>query len=189
MLKVTNLIDKLRAQTVKRWTVVHTTKQQSLAEHSFNVAMIAREICLELEISPVVVMQVALVHDLEEILTGDIPSPFKRYAESRSMAINDLSTMELDLQLSSTEKLILKAADNIENTWFIQEFAAGRHAEQVAKEQLAWFQHQYMHVFTGETFGIGLAVEKVAAVLIDGNYKAWPAGEGLNYGNYQKDKA
>lgn len=175
MLKLTKLMNKLRAQTVKRWTIVHTTKQQSLAEHSFNVALIAQEICERMAISSANVMRAALVHDLDEILTGDIPSPFKRYAESHNMEINVLSSAGLeDLNLSDQEILILKTSDHIENTWFINEFAAGRHAEQVAKEQTHFFFHVWLKKFEAETYVLGCIAHDIMDGLLNDKYKAWP---------------
>lgn len=72
------LADKLRALDVVRWNMVPTQRQQSLAEHTFMVAMIAEQIANECGIGAGMVIHMALYHDLEEVMTGDIPSPTKR---------------------------------------------------------------------------------------------------------------
>jgi hypothetical protein len=82
-----------RLSMVQRWVVVNTIKKQSVAEHCFNVERIARRIAMEWfgihnkedldEIS-----QIALHHDDDEAIYGDVPSPVKHilsetYLDSR----------------------------------------------------------------------------------------------------------
>ena len=77
-----NIQDIYRAHHIDRWQIVNVTRHQSLAEHSFNVAMIALEInkklghVYEKAYIPDLLMW-ALHHDLPEIATGDIASPLK----------------------------------------------------------------------------------------------------------------
>lgn len=66
---------------IKRWSIVKTHRDQSVAEHTYNVAMYANDILSYLDLSPifhVAVLQQALWHDVDEIFTGDIPGPAKR---------------------------------------------------------------------------------------------------------------
>ena len=71
-----------RFASVKRWHMVDTTKTQSVAEHSANVALLARYIAATAPGiyfgNPASVAGCALVHDLEEVFTGDIPTLTKR---------------------------------------------------------------------------------------------------------------
>lgn len=73
----------VRFAAVKRWHMIDTTKTQSLAEHSANVALLARYIAAKAPDmyfgSSVAVAGYALVHDLEEVFTGDIPTLTKRH--------------------------------------------------------------------------------------------------------------
>lgn len=76
--------DLLSLADVPRWAVVGTTRQQSVAEHSFNVAAIARCIVLrkcdwdhDHEPDLGVVLEWALLHDASECVTGDIPAPIR----------------------------------------------------------------------------------------------------------------
>lgn len=87
-----SLADCSRTQHVKRWHIVDMKKEQSVAEHSFMVALISREI-LRLADEKLgsniksdykyyndfvqETLEYSLTHDLDEVITGDIPSPVK----------------------------------------------------------------------------------------------------------------
>jgi hypothetical protein len=73
----------MRLQAVKRWHMIDTTRTQNLAEHSANVAVLAAMIAYT---SPNfwfdshgAVAMAALVHDIAEAFTGDIPSHTKKH--------------------------------------------------------------------------------------------------------------
>ena len=71
------------AGTVTRWHSVNCHRYPSIAEHSALVALYAREIAARVvpDLSAeqqVLLYELALVHDLSEIVTGDMPSPIKR---------------------------------------------------------------------------------------------------------------
>lgn len=98
----------IRADCVKRWQVVAVSRQQSVAEHSFNVITISREILKEflvranVQLSAMVtsywvagIMEAAYLHDLAEVETGDIHTNAKRL-----LKIGDL--------VSETESRLLK---------------------------------------------------------------------------------
>lgn len=128
-----NIQTVLRAQDVTRWNIVHTVRKQSLAEHLFNTAMIARRIC-EIMNVPVLtfdrVMNYALKHDLDEIITGDIPSPTKKRAMEAGVDLNSL--LQIDELTAPAEVMrIVKAADLLENLWYIEQYGHGRHAKEV----------------------------------------------------------
>lgn len=118
------LVDILRAQSIKRWTIVNTAKQQSLAEHTFNVMAIARRICTALNIDDRNVMKYAFDHDLDEVLTGDIPTPAKKRLEI------DLPYNGNGKELcSELELAVVKTADVMEALIFIRENGIGKHAQ------------------------------------------------------------
>ncbi len=135
------LADKLRAQYVKRWSTVHLTHQQSLAEHSFNVTMIALEISLMVfgeydEIFSDKVMRHALFHDLDEIVTGDIPTPTKQRLIAHAPGIKDLLDTAPPPKATEHSKdairQIVKLADIIESAFHVKQHGDGIHARQVA---------------------------------------------------------
>jgi hypothetical protein len=121
-----NINDILLAQNIKRWTIVSTIQKQSLAEHLFNVAMIARDICVEADIDDTNVVKYALDHDLDEIMTGDIPSPAKA-----RLNIKDDYNGKSKARCAPTELLIVKAADLIDAYLFIKHNHHDRHGKQV----------------------------------------------------------
>lgn len=123
-----NIQDILRAQNVQRWNIVQTANKQSLAEHTFNVTMIARALCVEMKVNDTLVIKMALEHDLDEVKTGDIPAPAKRN-------LNISPPEEFSYYKDKSypmENGIVKMADMIESLWFIKENAVGRHAKVVA---------------------------------------------------------
>jgi len=71
---------------LKRWSIVRTIRDQTVAEHTFNVAFYANDIADWLQsqgadISDTLwlsLLQQVLWHDLDEMFTGDIPGPAKR---------------------------------------------------------------------------------------------------------------
>lgn len=73
----------MRFHAVKRWHMIDTTRQQTLAEHSANVALLSYLIAVTapgMFFGPAQYIALhALVHDLEEVFTGDIPSHTKRW--------------------------------------------------------------------------------------------------------------
>jgi len=75
--------DVRRLAHVKRWAIVPKIKEQSVAEHSYFVALYTLKICKLLEKSPkfcLSAVQYAMEHDAGEAFTGDIPSPLKKRA-------------------------------------------------------------------------------------------------------------
>lgn len=66
---------------VKRWAIVRTIRDQSVAEHSYYVTMYANDVASYLGLDESVqltILKRALWHDVDEILTGDIPGPHKK---------------------------------------------------------------------------------------------------------------
>lgn len=59
----------------RRLSVHQCNKYETVAEHSFYVALIAREIAIDMRLSPNtigLIVDMALLHDVEEAITGDI---------------------------------------------------------------------------------------------------------------------
>lgn len=70
---------------VPRWAVVPHIRRQSVAEHSFYVALYTDKLCKMLEwddLHTSIAVSYALRHDMFEIFSGDIPSPAKRILTS-----------------------------------------------------------------------------------------------------------
>lgn len=120
-----NIQDILRASHTMRWTIVNTAVPQSVAEHSFNVTMIARAIAKVLFVPDANITRIALQHDLDEVILGDIPSPAKK----RGMRPPSLDAK--NQHGSTQENAIVKAADWIEAYNFINTNGMGRHADKI----------------------------------------------------------
>jgi 5'-deoxynucleotidase len=74
-----------RLRFIQRWSLMRNAVPESVAEHSFQVAILAHALCT---ISEKVfhkqppterAVTLALFHDAEEVITGDIPTPVKHH--------------------------------------------------------------------------------------------------------------
>jgi hypothetical protein len=123
--------DIMRANYVERWQLVNVSRRQTVAEHSFNVAIIVKSIAEEMKFDSGVIdhiMKYALMHDLDEVITGDIPTPTKQRVRDLGVEINDLVCVSIT---PPNYKDIIKAADYIDSLWYLNENGVGRHANQV----------------------------------------------------------
>jgi HD containing hydrolase-like enzyme len=108
-MEIFNELDQ-RLSIVPRWTVLRTIQKQSVAEHCFNVERIATQISIAWMLIIDVeelnsISQLALHHDDEEAITGDIPSPAKERVE-----------IEVKPHIHYR---IVKLADLMEAFWFL----------------------------------------------------------------------
>lgn len=136
-----NLRDIYRSADVKRWQIVKIARPQSVAEHSFMVAMIAARIC-EIKGLPRIVRDAAvahaLTHDLPEVITGDVASPLKAViGEGRTHLMHFEERMRFpgftddEPPHDTMVHRIIKAADLIEAVKFLRENAMTDHGRDV----------------------------------------------------------
>lgn len=139
--------EQLRACHVRRWHIVQTSREQTLAEHSFAVAVIAGSLAAAMQYKGLMhdrlrlqLLQHALSHDLIEVRTGDMPTPFKRFLEKAGgVGIVDKAEDLVDSdhtgamrQVAGSEiETIVKLADLIEAVYFLQDNGVGAHARGV----------------------------------------------------------
>lgn len=105
---------------VKRYHTIQTIGQQSVAEHSFHVAMV----CIEIQRRNGVqcsaeLLKAALFHDLPEHKTGDVPATAKWGSPPLKALMDELEEdiieeYGLQVELTHEEKIILKYADSLE---------------------------------------------------------------------------
>ena len=106
-----------RLSVISRWVVVNTIKKQSVAEHCFNVERIARRIAeawfenTDLDL----VSQIALHHDDDEAVSGDIPGPAKNILSEKYLD----SVADMWYNHPCLERQIVKLADKMEAYWFL----------------------------------------------------------------------
>lgn len=110
-----SLLTLIKAGITKRWHTKLTLKEQSVAEHSWGVAMIVNHIYP----NNAALIMAALTHDLHEIESGDIPYPFKKkYPEvGRQIGLQEDQFCRdngIDFALGEEFKHALKWADMFE---------------------------------------------------------------------------
>ena len=72
-----------RMKYITRWSLMHSTRPESLSEHTCDTALLAHTLCLIARrytgtpCRPKTVAVAALYHDAPEIITGDMPTPVK----------------------------------------------------------------------------------------------------------------
>ena len=122
--------DVMRMMVIKRWGIISMTRTQSVAEHSYNVAMMALNIynnSRNLDVSVEWILVLALTHDLPEIHTGDIPMSLKTdeikqaVKEYENAACPKLSMFKQ--QSKEIELLIVKAADIMEAITYCRRYS------------------------------------------------------------------
>ena len=123
--KIIGIQNILRATNVKRWHIVNTMREQNIAEHQWNVTMIARAIAKKAGSDISAVTEYALTHDLHEVVDGDLPSPTKEWLSSQGIVFNSDTDTEWETIF------IVKLADILEMIWFLADHGIGRHAEMV----------------------------------------------------------
>ena len=136
--------DLLALSDVKRWTVVKATRGQSVAEHSFNVLVIATELLRRLGLvdnqTYAGMFAWAMIHDMPETLTGDINGKFKRDYPAMRAAVVEAEEKAFPryagvaAHVPEHIKAIVKVADKVEAIVFIHTWGAGPRAESVNVE-------------------------------------------------------
>ncbi|HTD79651.1 MAG TPA: 5'-deoxynucleotidase, partial [Chloroflexota bacterium] len=152
-----------RLRLIQRWVLMRSTVPENVAEHSFQVALLTHALCTighevfgkEVDAGRAVIL--ALFHDAEEVMTGDIPSPVKHHdpnmlrsvREIESLASEELLRMVPDRLAHAYRPLIggperdtelmrwVKAADALDAYLkCATEYAAGNREFAVAERQL-----------------------------------------------------
>lgn len=128
-----------RMKYITRWSLMHSTRPESLSEHTCDTALLAHILCLIARrytgtpCRPKTVAVAALYHDAPEIITGDMPTPVKYSSPGLRDAYKALETESVDSMtrllppelaeevspfitgslLTAEEKRLLKAADRL----------------------------------------------------------------------------
>ena len=128
-----------RMKYITRWSLMHSTRAESLSEHTCDTALLAHTLCLIARrytgtpCRPKTVAVAALYHDAPEIITGDMPTPvkyrsevlrdaYKAIARESAAAMASLLPPELEEEvtpyitgdlLTAPERKLLKAADRL----------------------------------------------------------------------------
>lgn len=167
--------DALRLGYIRRWGMVSTVREQDVASHSCRVALITlfllEEIIKHLGPSDRLIrsaryirstaMAMAVVHDLDEVFSGDIPSPFKKWVGEKAGPLTRPFGMEslfFEWSLSEENQLcceLVHWADAVEAWVFIAENAHTPHGLAVR-----------------DSIDMGSAHRSMANSLVDGGWLA-----------------
>lgn len=141
------LYDFLRIGHIKRWHNVNTIRQQTVAEHTYVVTIIALDLFQQMvgvQDDPMSALNVvigAIFHDAPEAAAGDTPTPAKRLLReiTGDPALFDKLddylmpiTPYIGKKVHPSLERFINMADKIESAFWISENGAGKHAEIVA---------------------------------------------------------
>lgn len=151
-----------RMKYITRWSLMHSTRAESLSEHTCDTALLAHMLCLiarrytGTSCRPKTVAVAALYHDAPEIVTGDLPTPVKYRSETLRQAYKALERESVDAMgallpdelreevqpflsgelLTPEEHRLLKAADRLSALIkCLEEQRSGNHEFDAALEQ------------------------------------------------------
>jgi len=129
------------AGAVKRYHVKRTQRTQTIAEHTFGMLMLVKQVNRTCTKN---LMCAVLHHDLPELFTGDIPAPIKRVHPELGPLMDsieeDLAPLYQDFQLTVPEAILLKWADRMELVlWCLEEVRLGNwYCRAVVARGLGW---------------------------------------------------
>ena len=141
--------DLYRLADIKRWHIVRTSQDQSVAEHSYFVTLLAMRIASVIGAPIGQIVHYALLHDAEECWTGDIPSPVKHSMGESTLPIREMMG-DMFIEPNSLTKTIVKICDIAESIKFLNKFAADKHGVTVREnlvENIASFMEDCSEKF------------------------------------------
>ncbi len=94
-----------RLRYIDRWMLMRNSREESLSEHSLDVAMLAHALCIignrrfgkNLDCEKAAM--IGMFHDVSEIITGDMPTPVKYFNE-------DIKHIYKDIESDACKKLL-----------------------------------------------------------------------------------
>ncbi len=88
-----------RMKFIHRWGLMRNTRQENIQEHSLQVAMVAHALAViarerfERDVDPDRTALLAVYHDAEEVITGDVPTPIKYFNPQVRTAVDGLAVV------------------------------------------------------------------------------------------------
>jgi len=130
----------LRLSHVSRWGIVQTAVRQSVAEHSWRVWCLVRQWAQTAALTVEELawaQELALLHDVPEIRTGDCPTPAKS-PEMKSLLTEVEAEIypplaKLEKEANGCTKDFVKFCDIAESVIFLHVNGIGKHAKDVEK--------------------------------------------------------
>jgi len=88
-----------RMKFIQRWGLMRNTRTENIQEHSLQVAMVAHALAVMSNtrfggrVDPERTALLAVFHDAEEVITGDLPTPIKYFNPRVKEAIDSLESV------------------------------------------------------------------------------------------------
>lgn len=87
-----------RLKFIQRWGLMRNTRAENTQEHSLQVAMVAHALALinarlGTPVDPERTALLAVFHDAEEVITGDVPTPVKYFSQTIKEALGGIETV------------------------------------------------------------------------------------------------
>lgn len=102
-----------RLRYIARWPLMRNAVPEDTAQHTFHVAVLTHALCtigrevFGKEIDPGKAVILALFHDVEEVLTGDIAAPIKHHDESVLGALRQIEDLAAQRLLAMVPESLL----------------------------------------------------------------------------------
>jgi 5'-deoxynucleotidase len=88
-----------RLRLIQRWVLMRSAIPESVGEHSFQVALLTQALCAvasqvfgkQVDVGQAVIL--ALFHDAEEVVTGDIPAPVKHHNPGMLRSVREIEAL------------------------------------------------------------------------------------------------
>lgn len=134
------ITDLLALSHVPRWSIVPRLKEQTVADHTFRVIVIALELNTRLGLLPERCLNIGdmvlaiLYHDVSECKTGDVPTPAKiamGYDPDQLKHCKWLEGLDPYESLPEALRMIISIADQLEAFTWLERWGTGRHSVKV----------------------------------------------------------
>lgn len=105
-----------RMKFIHRWGLMRNTRRENIQEHSLQVAMIAHALAVierdrfRRDVDPARAALLAVYHDAEEVITGDLPTPIKYFNPQVKTAVDGLEVV-------AKERLLGMLPDDLRNAF------------------------------------------------------------------------
>lgn len=101
---------------IKRWSLMHSVREENIMEHSQSVAVIAHALALinnkimggDADANKTVLL--ALYHEVGEVITGDLPTPIKYFNP-------EIKTAYKDLEKTACERILTMLPDELKGEY------------------------------------------------------------------------
>jgi 5'-deoxynucleotidase len=108
-----------RMKHIQRWGLMRNTQPENIQEHSLQVAMVAHALAVLTNrrfggrVDPERTALLAVFHDAEEVITGDLPTPIKYFNPQVAEAIDGLEAVAKDRLLRMVPDDLRPAYDDL----------------------------------------------------------------------------